>query len=326
MKLELRHLQIVCAIADNGSVTKAASALGLAQPALTAQLQRIERSLGGPLFERDRRGARPTALGELVLARARIVLPAVQGLQEEAARLTSDSEGTRCHRIGAVNGPILSGLVRRLATEDPDAQLITQISWSPIDLIEQLAAGRLDFALVGACGNAGPPADHELSWRVLAVDAVFVLLSEQHPLAGKEEVDLADLADAQWAATPGKSCFLECFVSACARSGFSPRHVFESDVRTCIELVESGDAVVLCQSSFRPPAGLVSVPIIGAPLRWRHLLGWDPVAPASQYAELMAGYAVEAYRDAAARLPRFTKWLDGRPGFGAQPAVPAVVE
>ncbi len=59
MNLELRHLKVVCAIAETGSVTKAASLLGLAQPALTAQLQRIERTLGGPLFERDRRGARP---------------------------------------------------------------------------------------------------------------------------------------------------------------------------------------------------------------------------------------------------------------------------
>lgn len=71
MDLELRHLRVVCAIADAGSVTKAASQLGLAQPALTAQPQRIERALGGPLFERDRRGARATPLGELVLARAR---------------------------------------------------------------------------------------------------------------------------------------------------------------------------------------------------------------------------------------------------------------
>lgn len=59
MNLELRHLRVVCAIAETGSVTKAASTLGLAQPALTAQLQRIERTLGGPLFERDRRGPVP---------------------------------------------------------------------------------------------------------------------------------------------------------------------------------------------------------------------------------------------------------------------------
>src|SRR5258706_9020114 len=83
MDLELRHLRVVCAIADAGSVTKAASALGLAQPALTAQLQRIQRALGGLRFERDRPGARATPLGELVLARARVLLPAGEGLRGE---------------------------------------------------------------------------------------------------------------------------------------------------------------------------------------------------------------------------------------------------
>ena len=94
MDLEIRHLKVVCAIAETGSVTKAASRLGLAQPALTAQLQRIERILGGTLFERDRRGARPTALGELVLSRARVLLPAMKGLRDDAARLAS-AGGTR---------------------------------------------------------------------------------------------------------------------------------------------------------------------------------------------------------------------------------------
>lgn len=319
MRLELRHLQIVCAIADNGSVTKAASALGLAQPALTAQLQRIERNLGGPLFTRDRRGARPTPLGELVLARARIVLPAVQDLQEEAIRLATESRATRCYRIGAVNGPILSGLVHRLTTDEPHAYLATHTSWSPVELAELVALGRLDYALVGVCGNAAPPSDHELAWRVVAVDAVFVLLPETHALAKEEKVDLAELADAQWAATPGKSCFRDCFVSACLRAGFTPRSVYEGDVRTCIELVEAGDAVALCQSSFRPPAGLVSVPIAGTPLRWRHLLGWDPEATGAEHIDRIAGHAAGSYRDAAARLPHFTRWLDQQPDFGLSP-------
>src|SRR5512132_2319022 len=124
MNLELRHLKVVCAIAETGSVTKAASQLGLAQPALTAQLQRIERILGGPLFERDRRGARPTALGELVLARARVLLPAMQGLADEAARLAGGEILAR-YRFGSVNSPILGGLVHRLAAEQPEVQVST---------------------------------------------------------------------------------------------------------------------------------------------------------------------------------------------------------
>ena len=101
MDIELRHLRIVCAIAEAGSVTKAAAALGLAQPALATQLKRIERSLGGALFERDRLGARPTALGDLVLARARVLLPALRGLgpapsfHEPRARMDAERRSRR---------------------------------------------------------------------------------------------------------------------------------------------------------------------------------------------------------------------------------------
>src|SRR5690606_25689686 len=82
MELELRHLKTIRAIADAGSLTRAATELGLAQPALSAQLKRIERALGGALFERGRHGVRVTALGELVLERTRVVLPAVTELQQ----------------------------------------------------------------------------------------------------------------------------------------------------------------------------------------------------------------------------------------------------
>lgn len=206
MRLELRHLRIVCAIADNGSVTKAAASLGLAQPALAAQLKRIERTIGGPLFDRDRHGARPTALGELLLNRARILLPAMQGLEDEAARLASNGGARYSYRIGAVNGPILSGLVHRLTADHPQAVLTTHTSWSSAELAEMLTTGRLDYALVGTCGEAAPPTavsplgqgiEREVAWQLVAVDAVFVLLPEDHRLASKDEVELADLADAQ---------------------------------------------------------------------------------------------------------------------------------
>src|SRR5690349_7000098 len=188
MNLELRHLKVVCAIAETGSVTKAASMLGLAQPALTAQLQRIERTLGGPLFERDRRGATPTALGELVLARAKVVLPAMKGLQEDAARLTGQKVNPNQYRIGAVSGPILGGLIPRLAENDSVRVLTHPSHWAD-QLSEMVGAGRLDFCIVGACGDTvpGTPADG-LVWREIAVDAVFVMLPETHLLARRWEV------------------------------------------------------------------------------------------------------------------------------------------
>lgn len=87
MDLEVRHLRTVATVASLGSITKAAGALGIAQPALSAQLSRIDRTLGGPTFVRDHRGVRPTPLGLLVLERARTLLPAMDALRQDAQRL-----------------------------------------------------------------------------------------------------------------------------------------------------------------------------------------------------------------------------------------------
>ncbi|WFE40131.1 LysR family transcriptional regulator [Micromonospora sp. WMMD998] len=318
MNLELRHLRVVCAIAETGSVTKAASLLGLAQPALTAQLQRIERVLGGPLFERDRRGARPTALGELVLDRARVLLPAMKGLQDEAARMAGAGDPLRRYRFGGVNSPILGRLVHRLAAEHPDAQITTYASWSVDELAQMVAGGRLDFALAGVCGDAAPSPVFGLSWREVAVDPVLVLLPQTHPLAGRDEIDLVELRREQWVAAPGDGCFGDCFAATCARAGFTPRKVYEADVRAALDLVDAGAAVALCQATFRPVAGLVTRRLAGAPLRWRLLFGWHPEAPAAAVAEPVLRTAVAAYTDALAHHPDYLSWLPAHPDFGAQ--------
>ncbi|MFG2049832.1 LysR family transcriptional regulator [Micromonospora sp. NPDC048935] len=318
MNLELRHLRVVCAIAETGSVTKAASALGLAQPALTAQLQRIERTLGGPLFDRDRRGARPTALGELVLARARVLLPAMKGLQDEAARLAGAGDAPPCYRFGGVNSPILGRMVHRLAAEQPPAQITTFASWSVDELAQLVAGGRLDFALTGVCGDASPSGGFGLSWQEVAIDPVLVLLPETHPLAADDEVRLADLRHEQWVAAPGDGCFGDCFAAACARAGFTPRKVYETDIRGCVDLVDAGVGVALCQATFRPVAGLVTRRIAGTPLRWRLLLGWHPDSPAAQGADLVLETAKAAYVDSLAPHPEYLSWLLSNPGFGVR--------
>jgi DNA-binding transcriptional LysR family regulator len=320
MNLELRHLKVVCAIAETGSVTKAASLLGLAQPALTAQLQRIERTLGGPLFDRDRRGARPTALGELVLSRARVLLPAMKGLQDEAARLAgsgSDSTMSR-YRIGAIGGPVVGGLIQRLAAAQPEAQISTTASYHMDELATMVMAGKLDFAQGGVCGDAVPFADSGLAHQTIAVDGVCVLMPENHPSACGNEVELGDLHDAVWVGGPGGGCFTDCFAAACARAGFAPRQIMEIDVHGGLDMVESGGAVMLCQPSFRPPAGLVHLPIAGAPLRWRQVLGWHPDSPAAGVTARLMTMAREAYQESIDRNPLYVKWLEDYPQLGTE--------
>ncbi len=315
MELELRHLRTVRAIADTGSLTKAAATLGLAQPALSAQLRRIEKALGGTLFERDHTGARATPLGELVLERARVVLPAVSELQAEAVRFANATGPLERFRLGGTHGPLLGGLVDRIATANPAAPVSTYTSWSVDEIAALTIDGRLDFALIGTCGESPPPLAERLVWEVVGVDPVFVMLPEDHPLAGEKELELAALADQCWADVPGDGCFADCFATACARAGFTPVSVYETDTSSVVHLVQVGRAIGLCRATFPPVPGLVTRPLAGAPLSWRHLLGWHPHSPAAD-AAAVAGQTRTAYAEAVSRSPGYARWLAENPRFG----------
>ncbi|WP_199434608.1 LysR family transcriptional regulator [Qaidamihabitans albus] len=317
MQLELRHLRAVCAIAEAGSVSKAASALGLAQPALSAQLHRIESALGGALFERDRRGARPTPLGELVLTRARVLLPVIRELQHEARRFSAEAVTVPQFRIGSVGCPLLAGLVRRLEEDFPGALVTTHSSWSADELAAQVVQHRSDLVLAGVCGDAAPPPGDGLVWMAVANDPIFVLLPEDHPCARDDEVELSALAGMKWAVTPGDGCLEKCFTTACARAGFTPSTIYEVDAVSCIDLAHSGAAAVLCQPMFRQMAGLVAIPIAGNPLTWRHLLGWHAQSPIAAVADRAVHHARSAHADVVGRNPRYPAWLARHPEFGA---------
>lgn len=313
MELELRHLKTIRAIADAGSLTRAATDLGLAQPALSAQLKRIERALGGELFERGRHGVRATALGELVLERSRIVLPAVTELQQEAARFARTSRATACFRLGGTHGPLLGAVVDRLADVAPDARVTTCTSWSERELAELLTEGRLDFALAGTCGSASPPGAEGLVWQEVAVDPVFVMVPEGHPLARPGEVDLTELAGAEWACVPGDGCFGDCFTAACARAGFTPRRMYETDTSSLVHLVQVGRAVGLCRAAFPNTPGIITRPLTGTPLTWRHLLGWHRMTQRAETAATVLAQARLAHAGVAARSDSYTEWLAAQP-------------
>ncbi|MGW1230618.1 LysR family transcriptional regulator, partial [Streptomyces sp. NPDC002530] len=92
MELEVRHLRALCAIADTGSLHRAARTLGVSQPSLTTQLRRIEKALGAELFSRERTGCRPTLLGRAVIGRAR---PLVDGMSALVTDAKAEADAAR---------------------------------------------------------------------------------------------------------------------------------------------------------------------------------------------------------------------------------------
>ena len=96
--MELRHLRYFVAVADAGSVSRAATQLRVTQPALSRQIRDLETELGLPLFDRVGRRLQLTAAGETLLARTRDVLRAAESLREEAGALVPTGLVRAAHR------------------------------------------------------------------------------------------------------------------------------------------------------------------------------------------------------------------------------------
>ncbi|NUO58940.1 MAG: LysR family transcriptional regulator [Hamadaea sp.] len=310
MELELRHLRAVCVIADTGSITKAAAALGVSQPALTALLQRVERELGGQVFVRDRQGARPTPLGQYVLVRARSMLMAMDDLRRGAAYQTRrESEPLR---LGGLAGPVSVGLADRLGARLPATEVRLHAEYSPRLLWELLLADRLDAAATVDYPGFELRPPPTLLWDVIVQEPVFVALWEGHPYADRDEVELADLAGEPMAMTPADGAgWPDCWHLACEQAGFTPRVLYTiSDAVPIREMVATRRAVSPCQAVFPAGDGVVVRPLAGTPITLRHLVVCRRDGPLADRFDDLVRLAREAYRAYAARRPEYLRWLD----------------
>ncbi|MCP3802437.1 LysR family transcriptional regulator [Allokutzneria sp. A3M-2-11 16] len=309
MELDIRHLRVICAIADAGSVTKAATSLGLSQPSLTGQLQRIESLLGGKLFLRGPDGTVPTDLGTFVISRARAVLPAIDQLQADAIRRAGAQQDLRLLRYGAAPGPLMVGLLGRLRELLPDAEVTLRTESSSATLVDLVASGRLELAAMLEYPDHEVPPRQEVERRIVATEPSFALLSSTHPLAARPELALTDLAEESWVIPPPGDRFREYFAIACQQAGFRPRVSHETEASGARDLMMAGQAVAIGQATFRETPGVVVRPIIDVPMRVRHVLVWNRNGSLTRLAERLLAAARSAYQEAVDRSPDYQRWL-----------------
>lgn len=193
MSINLRDLGYFEVVAELGHLGQAAERLGRTQPALSKCLQRLEDAFGAPLFSRAGRGIQLTAVGEVLLARARLLRTA----SEEALREVSDfAQGNAGHvRIGS--GPIaadhvLPALCQLLLSEAPDTTMDITVGPSMV-LREQLREGSIDL-LIGLV----PPADPLFQTHAIFDDAAVVATSPEHPVFALPQVTLQALSRYGW--------------------------------------------------------------------------------------------------------------------------------
>jgi DNA-binding transcriptional LysR family regulator len=263
--MELRHLRYFVAVGEEQHYGRAARRLRVAQPALSRQIQDLEREVGFKLFERLPRGVRLSAAGTLFLADARRILQDVSEAAGRSARVARGQSGTL--RVGFTESASWRGVVpesfRRFRELQPDAELQLQASPS-LEQLEAIRSGRLDAGFVFNV----PKADAELDRLPVATQRIELAAPRGHPLTKHKEVRLRDLVGAPFVWFPRRAApaLYDRLRQACLRGGLTSPHVVQEglDEATILSLVATGLGVgwVLGTARWRCPKSVVIVSVV----------------------------------------------------------------
>ncbi|MEU5694654.1 LysR family transcriptional regulator [Actinosynnema sp. NPDC020468] len=294
--MELRHLHVVLTVAEAGSISRAATSLKIAQAGLTAQLRRIERGFGGPLFTRRTDGVELTELGRHVVSRSRDLVERFDDLLLTARKLAAQSGGTGI-RLGGVAGahaPLLVGVVRDLLPNHPQT---THVERNADAVLELVRTGKVDVALVTEFPQSPLRIPEEVDRRSLVTEPMLVGVPVGHRLSARAEVRLSDLADEEWAVPDenhgGGRLNLHL---ACEAAGFTPRCThFGVDPASAAELVRSGHTVACFFPTGHDLPGIVLKPIAGNPVHRRVSLIWRRRTETDDYVDDVHAALLRAY-------------------------------
>lgn len=280
--IETRLLRQFIAVAEELNFRRAAERLHMAQPPLSQAILRLEDMLAYPVFERSNRKVSLTPAGTAFLATARQVLVSLEDGVAAARRVAQGIEGHV--RLGFIHitpyAHVLAAL-RAFRADSPAVQFTLREA-STQQQVEWLERGEIDIALLRAPGRSTPG----LRFERLSGEDILVALPTGHRCAGQAKVDLAQLAQDDFVASPRElgQGFHDQLASLCLHAGFVPRVVQQARrLQTVLGLVAAGFGVALLPASLAAsmPAGVVMLSLHGdavpEPLRQLDLyLAWDP--------------------------------------------------
>lgn len=265
--MELRELRYFIAVAQHGSLSRAAAALGIAQPSLSEQIRKLEDELSVTLFARTSRGVTLTNEGEALVPHARATLAQAEAAAQSVLDVTTGVAGTLT--LGFIDSAalaILPPLVRRFARSHPHVHLRLREMGTRAQL-DALARGEIDVGIV-----RGPVWGATLHGKRIANESLAVALPSQHALAERAQLAIADLRDEPFIMYPVArgAGLTEETLRLCHAAGFDPRIAQDAnEIGTICGMVaaglgvavvpESASAIALDGVTYRPLAGASAV-------------------------------------------------------------------
>ncbi|WJR35814.1 LysR family transcriptional regulator [Mycobacteroides immunogenum] len=279
--MEIHQLRYVVAVAEASSFTKAAAALHVAQPGVSAQIRLLERELGQDLFDRSGRQVRLTDAGEAVMPYARSALAAIDGVREAAEEIGGLLRGHIAFGTVTSHGADLSSLLSAFHRDHP-AITITLTEAGREELVAALLEGRLDGAIVAL----GARPLEGLGLQVIDDQPLVAAVVAHDPLAQRRSITLERLCERTLICLPTGSGVRSILETASRAAGLTPNVAFEaSSPRALVSLVGQGLGVAVVPAPYvRNRDGVVALEIRPA-LRGRLALAWrlqGPVGPAAR--------------------------------------------
>ncbi|MFN3948151.1 LysR family transcriptional regulator [Microbacterium sp.] len=277
--LDAHGLSVVKAIADTGSITAAARALGYSQPAVSQQLRRLERRAGMPIVERVGRGVRLTEAGWVLARHAATVTTALDAAAGDLAELRGLRAGrVRIAAFPSASSTVVPRVIAAVTVRRPGVS-ISFVEAEPPEAIAAVREDRADIALIysypGDRREQLDSAASGLSVRHLGDDDTVVVVPVDHPAASDDPIDLSRLAGERWIA--GCPQCRGHLLEACGRAGFTPDIAFETDNYIAVEnLVALGVGMAILPrmavASLPMLVGIAAPPLPAAEARTLHVV------------------------------------------------------
>jgi DNA-binding transcriptional LysR family regulator len=291
--MELRQLEYFVAVAEEANFTRAAARVHVAQPAVSAQIARLERELGQPLFDRTRRAVRLTAAGEAVLPHARAALAAVADARTAVEELGDLVRGSVAIGTVTAHGVDMPALLASFHAAHPAVEITLGTEDSDA-LIDGVQSGRLDLA-IASVGPDEVPAG--LAVEVATDEAIEAVVGRGDPWWGRTRASVSALAARSLIALPAGTGIRRRLDEACTAAGVAARIAFEAS--TPVELADlaaRGLGVAIVPQSVSRSRDDVHPVAITPQLRGRLVLAWRAGGPMSPAARVLVGMARERVR------------------------------
>lgn len=261
MNLEIRHLKLVAAIAETGSVTRAGNRLHLTQSALSHQLRDAEEQLGTALFERKSGKMTLTPAGERLLQTARTVLYELQRAETEIQKNGAVTKGqirmsTQCHT--AYHWLPSRLILFQEQFPEVEVQLVIEATNDPF---EALLEGKLDLAIVNE-----PIRNRKIRYQRLFEDDVVIAVAPGHRLAGKSCAEPGDFVDETILLYPPKE-ESTLVTKILEPAGIHPRKIQEVRLTEAIVEMVAGGLGIAGLPTWTMAPQLASRAVIGVPLK-----------------------------------------------------------